>query len=523
MKPQKLTISSGSRENEFFIKSILLFVLSIIMGFSIMSCSENEKLKDGGLRIGWAIEDITPDGPVSLKGQYYERISTYVQSPLKATAMAIESVDENGHKEQAIMVSVDVVSFAGSLQDSLKSMLKDQIPDFNINKLILNVTHTHSSFDTGPDSKHRKMLLERLSKVSIAAWNNRKPGGISRELQYVVVGHNRRVEYADGTTEMYGSTDREDFIGLEGSEDSGVEMLFCWDLNRKLTGIIMNVSCPAQVTEAKYYVSADYWSEVRKQLKKSFSEDVYILTQIGAAGDISPRDLPRGYKSGEPNMWDVSGIVEIGKRLGNAVDDAYPDAKNSIQTSVVFKHIIKNIELPARMYSEEEYKEALEIVKKIRSKEPKDPDSPETAWNRFLKEIKHNEGLKEYGPWDSKLTDFGIVKKKEALVKQYENQDKHSVYSVEIHIIRLGDVAFATNPFELFVDYGFRISGRSKAKQTFIMQLSSGDSYGYLPTRRAVEGNGYRGYSAMVNRVGPEGGQMLVDTTVSLINRLWEK
>jgi len=500
------------------LKLTKIFSILLLLGFT--GCSE--KMVDNGLLIGWAMEDITPDGPVSLRGQYYERISEYVQSTLKATALAIESVDENGGKEQAIMISLDIVSCAGSLQDSLKSMVKDQIPDFDINKLILNATHSHSSFDPGPASKERKMLLDRLSKVTINAWNNRKPGGISRELRYVVVGHNRRVEYSNGTTEMYGSTDREDFFGMEGPEDSGVEMLFCWDLNKKLTGIIMNVSCPAQVTEAKYYVSADYWSEVRKQLKKSFSEDVYVLTQIGAAGDIAPRDLPRGYKSSEPNMWDVPGIVEIGERLGNAIDDAYPDAKNNIRTKVIFKHVVRNIELPARRYSKEDYKKALAIVKEIRSKEPEDPNSPETAWNRFLKEIKDNEGLKEYGPWDNKVTDFGIVKKMEALVKHYENQDKDPLYPVELHVIRLGDVAFATNPFELYVDYGFRITGRSKARQTFIVQLSGGDSGGYLPTKRAVEGSGYRGYSAMVNKVGPEGGEVLVNETVKLINSMWD-
>ncbi len=495
-------------------------IFSILLLLAFTGCSE--KIDDNGLLIGWAMEDITPDGPVSLRGQYYERISEYVQSPLKATALAIESVDENGQKEQVIMVSMDVVKYSGSLQDSLKSMVKDQIPDFDINKLMLNVTHTHSSFDTGPDSKDRKMLLDQLSKVTITAWNNRESGGISRELRYVVVGHNRRVEYANGTTEMYGSTDREDFLGMEGPEDSGVEMLFCWDLNKKLTGIIMNVSCPAQVTEAKYYVSADYWSEVRKQLKTSFSKDVYVLPQIGAAGDIAPRDLPRGYKSGEPNMWDVPGIVEIGERLGNAIEDAYPDAKNNIQTKVIFKHVVKNIEIPARRYSEEDYNKALAIAKEIRSEEPEDPNSPETAWNRFLKEMKDNEELKEYGPWDNKVTDFGIVKKMEALVKQYENQDKHPLYPVELHVIRLGDVAFATNPFELFVDFGFRIKGRSKAKQTFIIQLSAGDYAGYLPTKRAVEGSGYRGYSAMVNPVGPEGGHVLVNESVNLINSMWE-
>ena len=496
------------------------FIL-LLVGLLIPACYENKKgINDSGLKIGWASEDITPDGPVSLQGQYYERISEYVQSPLTATALAIESVDE-GNKEQAIMISVDVVSFRDGLQDSLRKKLEGRISGFNLQKLFLNATHTHSSFDTGIESKDRGMLLDKLSKVAVTAWENRQPGGISRELRYAVVGHNRRVEYADGSTEMYGSTDREDFIGLEGPEDSGVDMLFCWDKNKELTGIVMNVACPAQVTEAKYYVSSDYWGEVRNLLGKKFP-GIYVLPQISAAGDISPRDLPRGYKSGEPNMWDVPGAVEIGKRLVNVVDDAYPDARNNIQNEVVFKHIVKNINLPTRKYSEEEYKKALAIVNEIRSREPEDPNSPETAWNRFLNEIKENEAVKEYGPWDNKLSDYGILKKQEALVRQYEEQDNHPFYPVELHVIRLGDVAFATNPFELYMDYGFRIKGRSKAKQTFLIQLSSGDSGGYLPTRRAIEGEGYRGYSAMVNNVGPEGGQVLVNETVTLINSIWE-
>ena len=56
---------------------------------------------------------------------------------------------------------------------------------------------------------------------------------------------------------------------------------------------------------------------------------------------ISPRDLPRAYRSGEPNMWDIPGIVEIGRRLAKVIDEAYPDARDSIQTKTIFKHYLK--------------------------------------------------------------------------------------------------------------------------------------------------------------------------------------
>jgi hypothetical protein len=91
---------------------------------------------------------------------------------------------------------------------------------------------------------------------------------------------------------------------------------------------------------------------------------------------------------------------------------------------------------------------------------------------------------------------------------------------MELHVIRLGEVALATNPFELFLDFGLRMKARSRAEQTFVVQLAC-DSAGYLPTAKAAAGGGY-GAEIPSNRVGPEGGQVLVDRTVAVINSLFE-
>jgi len=84
-------------------------------------------------------------------------------------------------------------------------------------------------------------------------------------------------------------------------------------------------------------------------------------------------------------------------------------------------------------------------------------------------------------------------------------------------VLRLGDVAIATDPFELYVEYAARIEARSRAPLMMLVQLSSGYS-GYLPTERAVQGGGY---SADKIKVGPVGGKVLVDETVKRINELW--
>ena len=91
-------------------------------------------------------------------------------------------------------------------------------------------------------------------------------------------------------------------------------------------------------------------------------------------------------------------------------------------------------------------------------------------------------------------------------------------YRMELHAIRLGDVAIATNPFELYTQYGIQIKSRSRALQTFVVQLTGPGTY--LPTAEAVRGGGYSAIAAS-SVVGPEGGRVLVDRTVESVNALW--
>jgi len=157
-------------------------------------------------------------------------------------------------------------------------------------------------------------------------------------------------------------------------------------------------------------------------------------------------------------------------------------------------HRVLEVDLPMRRVSEAEYAEARSAVESARAAIEKDP----AAADRL----------------------FARMKWFEETVRRYEQQqdDPQPVLPVEIHVVRLGEVAVCTNRFELFADYGIRIKARSKAGQTFVVQLAGPGTY--LPTAKAVRGGGY---SAVVHSslVGPEGGQVLVDRTVAAIEELW--
>ena len=107
------------------------------------------------------------------------------------------------------------------------------------------------------------------------------------------------------------------------------------------------------------------------------------------------------------------------------------------------------------------------------------------------------------------------------IIARYKLQQKMDLYPIEMHVLRIGDVAFATNPYELFLNYGNQIRARSLAKQTFLVQLCCG-SYGYLPTAKAEAGSHYSAFVGS-GTAGHEGGELLVRKTVQEINKMFEE
>ncbi len=107
------------------------------------------------------------------------------------------------------------------------------------------------------------------------------------------------------------------------------------------------------------------------------------------------------------------------------------------------------------------------------------------------------------------------------VLDRFELQQTQPKVPVEIQVIRIGDVAIATNPFELYLDFGMQMKARSKAVQTFVVQLAN-DHRSYVPTKRAVAGGAY-GAIPESNEVGPEGGRELVERTLELIELLWDE
>lgn len=460
--------------------------------------------QSGELSVGAAAISITPDKPAPLMGQMHLRVSKSVESPITAQALALETRRNGQVIDQAIFVSLDLAVIRGGMLEKVRQRLKGRLPDFDLKKLVLSGTHTHSapimgyfgggvSYDIPKDvvqpEEYMEFLVGRLAEVIPKAWQARKPGLAGWGLGHAVVAQNRRAVYADGHATMYGKTSTPDFRGLEGYEDHGVEILYFWDRNGKLLATAVNVACPAQEVESNLAVSADYWGQVRKLLHARHGEGLVVLGWIGAGGDQSPHLMYR--KEAEERMRRLRGLSrleEIGRRIDRAWADAYEVACKDKHAEVVLGHKVETIQLPARRITVEECARAKQEVARL-AQNPR------------------NKGLMSWN---------------QGVVNRYQEQQTSGLkpYPMELHVVRLGDVAVATNDFELYTDFATRIKGRSPATQTFVVQLAGGGTY--LPSERAVRGGGY-GAIPQSNRVGPEGGQVLVERTLQAIEEMWKK
>ena len=285
-----------------------------------------------------------------------------------------------------------------------------------------------------------------------------------------------------------------------------------------LTGLLVNVACPSQVMEGTYVVTADMFGEMRRRLRERFGKQLNVLCQVGAAGDQAPRDLTLPPREG-PTYWDEAGMVELGGKLAEAVAEALPRAQAVRRPSILFRHEVHWARLPIRTVSPQQHARAAAELAALIARDTADESSPGSAYDRFVSKTRQREKLPVPGPFDDKNDDFVLMRNLEAVVQRFQIQQREAEYQAELHVMRIGDTALATSPFELYLDYGLRIRSRSPAALTLHAQLAC-DEAGYLPTARAVAAGGY-GALVANGLIGPDGGQLVVESILEGIRRLF--
>lgn len=467
------------------------------------------------LRIGWASRDVTPAEPVLLRGQFHARVSSHVRDPITVTALALEA-----GTDQCVMVAADRVSIAEELLQGIRTRLAALSAAPAPEVVFISATHTHTAPETRDDhwevpdsgvmrpSDYAAFFVERAAECIAAAWQALAPGAVAWGCGQAVVGHNRRQVKLDGTSQMYGDTGTDDFSHIEGYEDHGVDLLVTYDADHAPTGMVVNLACPAQVTESAHFISADFWHEARCEIRSRHGADLHVLPQCSAAGDQSPHLLWK--KQAEARMLRLKDLyteetdlrpaerVEIGRRIAAAVDEILPLARMEIHDHIPMAHHAATLQLPRRKITPEDVAEARREI---------------AGYDEQLAALADRDAADR-----ERSRCVGRRGWYRGVLERYDLQRTQPTYPMELHVVRVGDVVFATNSFELYLDYGLRIKARSPALQTFVVQLAGPGTY--LPSARSVGGGSYGSVPAS-NHVGPEGGDLLVEETLRIIEQLF--
>ena len=501
------------------------------------------------IRIGWASRDVSTDKPVSIPGQFHIRVSKGIMDPVTTTALVLD----NGN-DCVVFVSCDLVVMRSGLLDEIRAKTRLLRPEIPVEKILASATHAHtgpSHYREGRNTQatgslndeiplhgieiyssdlYRAELSTAISEMIAEAWDKRAPGGIAYGYGYAVVAHSRRVCYFDdvstrpgavkdstygihGHAVMYGNTDDPNFSHYEAGADHFVNLLYTFDSDGRLSGAIVNIPCPSQNSEDEEMLSADYWHDVRTEIRRRHG-DIFILPQCAAAGDLSPRILhykkaqERRFrlKYGEGHKTEMCARKDIAQRVAQCFDEVLSWAKKDIRREAKIDHRVSRMRLARRIISEEEYRTAVQGLEAEMAEAFVDTGDPEG-------DLRHNSIL------------VARRNRYRGVIDRWELQKTETTLPMELHVLRVGDIAFASNRFELYMDYQHRIQARSPFEQTFIIQLAGqpGEEGGtYLCTER---GEANRSYSASVycNQASPAAGQQIVEETVRQLKALYEK
>ena len=482
--------------------------------------------------IGWAMRDVSTEQPVGIRGQFYLRLSESIMDPVTVTSLALDNGDD-----AVIFLSCDTVGINSYIVKMIRERVRKSAPYIPAEKIVINATHAHTGGDLSdvsddfpcdlprmPGLEYQQFFADRAAEAIVEAWNKRQAGQVAWGIGYATTSYSRRTVYFDDTAKrpgavsrpgmmvnghaaMYGDTNDPQFSHFEAGTDPFVNLLYTFAADGKLTGAIVNVPCPSQCSMHEWRLTADYWNEVRNNIKKQYG-DVFILPQCAATGDLETIVLH--YKKAHQRRLELKGTTqrqEIADRITAAFTEVLEWASKDRREQAPLMHKVRTITLTKRRITKEEYED--EVVQLAKLNEEK-----------FAVQGNSKERLMH----DSTLCLRRL--RCQAVIHRYEIQNAEPSLPMELHVVRLGDIAFASNRFELYMDYMHRIQAQSPAVQTFIIQLAGtevGDGGGsYLATQRAVEGKGYSA-TQYCNLVSPVGGQELVVETLKDLNELWKE
>jgi len=438
--------------------------------------------------VGSAQVDITP--PLTIPYLSYLPRQDYfrgVHDPLYARALVF---DAGG--ERVGLVCCDSIGFDNHLlgpgrhfTDEFRSRVQERC-GLRPHHTMLAATHAHSTGDTlgitrlldvPAASYWLDTLLDQLASALQMACEDMHPCQLKvGKGQVVGVGHNRRQAWTQLSLEEQIA---------QGRLDPQLQVLLCQDGQGNARDVLINYQTHPVTVQVQPLVSADYPGAATAMVQRNLPGCKTCAFMQGAAGNINPlRDTT--------DFRDVAlyGTMVAGEALKLVGGLLAPDAP--AMSDVTLAAASERVTIPAHP--------------------PVDGDD----WQKRYDAARERE----------RCSEDAHEKRKAGLEAQrcFEAVDVVARFSepqeAEVQVLRIGDLAIASNPGEMFTEWGLRIKSESAAPYTMVSELTNG-WVGYLVNEGGWAEGGYETSPGTWTQTSEEGGRLISQAAVELIERLW--
>jgi hypothetical protein len=447
-------------------------------------------------RAGAATSNITPPLGEPIVGGFSSPTSTHIHDELHARCLVLD----DGQTRLAFAIC-DNVGIAREVFDVARTMVHREtgLPKDN---LLMAATHTHSatsargSNSMAPDrelAEYPQFLARRISDGVRCALNNLEPARIGWGAVRVPAHlFNRRWHLKPGTHSRnpFGGEDpvmmnpgrgNPNLLEPAGPTDPQVSFLSIQSQDGHPIALLANYSLHYVGGVPQGHISADYFAVFSERIGSLIGADrldppfVGILTN-GTSGDVNNIDV-RGKEATRPPY---AKMREVANDVATAVAKAH---------SKITFHDWAPLAAARR-----------ELALAVRK-----PTAPQLAYAQQI--LAKPEDAKPYHVHERTYA--------RRTLQLHESPDQ---VSVPLQAFRLGDLAIAAIPFEVFTESGLQIKEQSPLKPCFTIELANG-SYGYLPTPRQHALGGYETWLG-TNRVEVEASEKVVRTILTLFQEL---
>ncbi len=422
-------------------KHLITSFLAIAGIVFISSCNNTKTVNE--IRIGLAEVNYKPDVGLDLVGNY--RGDDYASRGIHDSLFAKAMVAEDKRGEKVAVLSIDICMLSNEVVEFMRDHITSN-SNIKAENVMIMPTHTHSGPDPDLNNPKAKEFLLRAAGAVLLANERLVPTTISAgRSQESRISHNRRLKAKDGTTHMcwekfepgyivepWGSIDPE-VIAITFEQD-GVE-----------TGVLVNFGCHVTtLTGNNWLYSADYPGYLAESIKRVKGKDYVSMFCNGCCGNVTQVD----YRIGFPDTFQES--QRIGYILGVSAMEAM---QNSTQLEGNIVAASREMVPLDRINISDERLEWAKKIMKIVEKEGMPPIQADGMPDAFYAKS-----------WIEMRAEQDIID------------------SLEVMVIRIGDLAFAGLPGEIFNEFGIEIKEKSPCRNT-IVTGNTNDKRAYFPTK----------------------------------------